>query len=63
MVEFFNKIEFDDQRYGTNETLGDDNYKGKFLFLIKESVSLWTDRQSMFLYANHIIKGKDLWCL
>ena len=35
MVGFFNKLELSYQKYQTNGTLRDDNYKGKLLFPMK----------------------------
>ena len=39
MVDFINKIDHNDQKDQTNETIIDDHYKSNFLFTMKEFVS------------------------
>ena len=48
MVDFVNKRERSDQQYQTNGNLRDENYKGKFLFSMKDFVSFLIDRQAMY---------------
>ena len=45
MVDFLNKLELSYQKYHTIGNVIDENYKGEFLFPMKEVVSLVTDRQ------------------
>ena len=45
MVDFMNKPELSDQKDQTNDDLRDENYKGKYLFTMKEFVSFGTDCQ------------------
>ena len=56
MVGFVNKLELSDQKYQTNGNLRDENYKGKFLFSMKDFVSLGTDSQSMYLMSTIFLK-------
>ena len=49
MINFVNKIELSDQNYQTNGNVRYENYKGKFLFPMKEFVSFVTDHKSMYL--------------
>ena len=48
MVNFVNKLEFNVHKYESNETIRDDNYKGWFLFTMKDFVSFGTVCLSMF---------------
>ena len=52
MVHVFSKIEFNDNKYKTDGTVRDENYKGRLLFPMKESVSFGTDSQSMFFFMS-----------
>ena len=36
MVDFVNKLNFSDQKYLTNRNVRDENYRGGFLFTMKE---------------------------
>ena len=56
MAHFVNKLDFNDQKYQSNESVRDDNYKSKLLFIMKDFVSFGTDRQLNVLYLNHILK-------
>ena len=38
MMDFMNKIKLSDQKYQTNGNVRDDNYKGDFLFPMKDFV-------------------------
>ena len=51
MMNFVNKLELDDHKYQTDGNVGDENYKGKFLFPMKYFVSFVTDFQSMYLMS------------
>ena len=48
MIHFVNKLEFNDQKYQSNGSVRDDNYRIKLLFTIEKLVSFGTDRQSIF---------------
>ena len=56
MNDFVNKIEFNDQIYQTNGTVGGDNYKRKFLFTMKYFVSFETDCKSIFFMSTIFLK-------
>ena len=58
MVHFVNKIEFNDQKCQINGTVIDNNYKGEFLFAMKEFVTFITYRQSMFYMSSILLKLK-----
>ena len=47
MIYFVDILWFNYQKYQLNETVGDKNYKGKFLFTMIKFVSFVTGRQSM----------------
>ena len=42
MFDFVNKLEFSDHKYRNNGTVIYENYKGKFLFIIKDFVLFGT---------------------
>ena len=45
MVDILNQLKLSVQKYQTNENVRDKNYKGKFLFTMKNFGSFGTDRQ------------------
>ena len=51
-----NTIELTNQKYQTNGTLKDENYKGKLLFFMKKFVSFGTYRQSMYFMSTILLK-------
>ena len=51
-----NKLELSDQKYQTNGNIIDENYKGKFLFTIKDFESFGTDGQLMYFMLNRFLK-------
>ena len=55
MVDFANKLELINQKYWTNVNIGYEQYKGKFLFPMKDFFSFATDRQSMYFISNTIL--------
>ena len=58
MIHFVNKLEFNDQKYQSNGSVRDDNYRIKLLFTIEEFVSFVTDRQSMFYMWTIFLRDK-----
>ena len=58
MVDFVNKLEFNDQKYQTNATVRHENYKGKSLFTMKKFVSFVTDCQSMYFMSTRSLNDK-----
>ena len=42
LMDFVNKLYLSDQKYHTNGNIEDENYKGKFLFTMKDFVSFGT---------------------
>ena len=58
MVYVVNKLDFSDKKYQSNGTVGYENYKGKFFFLMKDFVSFGTYRQSMFFISTIFFKYK-----
>ena len=58
MVEFFNKIEFNDKKYQTNGTVRDGSYKGKIVYPMKYFVPFVTDHQSVFFMSTRFLKYK-----
>ena len=58
MMSSLNKIELGDQKYQTNVNVRDENYIGKFLFTIKDCVSLETYRQSIYFMSTIFLKEK-----
>ena len=64
MVDFVNKLYFNDQKYQTNVTIRDEIYKGNLLFPMREFLSFGTDPQSMFLMSTRFLKEKiDGFCV
>ena len=53
MVYFVNRREFNYQKYQTNRTVIDENYKGNLLFSMKDFVLFVTDSQSNFLCQSY----------
>ena len=51
MFYFVNKLELSDKKYQTNGTIRYDNYKGKFLFPMKDFVAFETHFQSMYFIS------------
>ena len=49
MVDFFNKLKFNDHKYQTNVTVRDENYEGKLLSPMKDFVLFGIDCQSVCL--------------
>ena len=52
MINFVNKLELSDQKYQTNGVVRHENYNQKFLFIMKDFVSLGTDCQSIYFMSN-----------
>ena len=42
---FFNELDFNNHKYQQNGTVIEENHKGKFLFIIRESVSFGKNHQ------------------
>ena len=59
MVDFVNKLDLSNQKYQTNGNVRDENYDGKFVFPIKDFVSLDTDLQSIYFMSNIFLKEKN----
>ena len=57
-MDIVNEIELIDQKHQTNGNIRDENYKGKFLFTIKDFVSFGTDHQSMHFMSTAFLKYK-----
>ena len=58
MVKFVNKIELSDQKHQTAGNIRGENYKGKFLFAMKDFVSFGTDSQSIYFISIKLLKDK-----
>ena len=48
MISFVNILDFNHQKYQTNGTVGDENYKGKLLFPMGDLVAFGKYLQSIF---------------
>ena len=53
---FVNKLYLNYQNYHTNENIRDENYKGKFLFPMKDFVSFGTYRPSFYFMSTRFLK-------
>ena len=56
MIYFVNILESNNQKYKTNGTVRDDNYKGNFLFAVSDFISFVKDSKSMFLMSAIFLK-------
>ena len=56
MIEFVNRLKFNDHKYKINGTKIDKNYKGKLLFTMQDFLLFGTDSQINVLYVKQIIK-------
>ena len=56
MIDFANKLELSDKKYQNNVNVRDENYKGKFLFSMKDFVSFGTDFQGMYFMSTRLLK-------
>ena len=56
MVDFLKNIELSDQKHQTGGNGRDENYKGNYLFLMKDFLSFRTDRQSMYFMSTILLK-------
>ena len=54
MMNFVDKVELSDKKYQTNGYVRDENYKGKFLLLMKDFVSFITYCQSMYFMSTKL---------
>ena len=57
-MNFVNKLELSDQKYQNNGNLRDENFKGKFLYPMKDFVSFGTYHQSMYFMSTILLKYK-----
>ena len=58
MIKSVNKLELSDKKYLANGNVIEKNYKGNFLFPMKEFVSFRTDLQSMYFMPIRFLKDK-----
>ena len=56
MIAFVHKLDFNDKKYQTNGTLGDEIYKKHLLSSINNFVSICNKSSVHFYYVNHIFK-------
>ena len=56
MMHFFNKLELSDQKHQTNGNIRDENYKGIFLFNMKDFVSFRTYCKSMYFIPTRFLE-------
>ena len=56
MVDLANKLDLSEQKDQTNGIVRDENYKGKFLFTMKDFVSFGRNHQSMYLMSTILLK-------
>ena len=52
MIYFVNKLEFNYNKYQSNGTVQEENYKAKFLFTMNEFVSFGTDNELIVFVFN-----------
>ena len=58
MVDFFNGLDLNNQKYQTNGTASDKGYKEKFLFNMKDFVLFGTEYPSMFFMSTRFLRDK-----